>query len=201
MGCWQSSAARPVNRCILEFAAVNLPIDILITPALDTVIDPMSGDKTTMGKVGMAPSPDSHRLPIATAVQHGAKATGKMATLVFSSLRKIVTRKVPVSDLGGPIAIAQSSVQAARQGAEVLIYLMALISINLAVFNLLPVPILDGGQIVVQVIESARGRPLTDRAREYVARVGLAFILLLFLTVTFNDVKRMLVGLLGGGQG
>jgi len=174
-------------------------VDLTVAPAADTVIDPITGEKTVLGKVGMVPAEDKARVPFSVAVHNGLDKTERMATLVFSSLRKIVTREVPVSDLGGPLAIAHSSVQAAEQGLEVLLYLMALISVNLAVFNLLPIPILDGGQIIVQVIESARGRPLTDRAREYVARAGLAFILLLFITVTFNDLKRMLGGLFGAG--
>jgi regulator of sigma E protease len=134
-------------------------------------------------------------------VVDGSQATLDMATLVFTSLRRIATRQTSVSELGGPILIAQSSVQAAKQGGSVLFYLIALLSVNLAVFNLLPVPILDGGQIVVQVVEAARGQPLSDRARENVARVGLALILALFVMVTFNDIKRLVVGVVAGHAG
>ena len=177
------------------------PLVISVTPLLDSAIDPETGEKTTMGKVGMAASVDPRHVPFGRAIREGTEATGAMATLVFTSLRKIVTRETPVSDLGGPIEIAHASVQAARAGAQELFWLIALISVNLAVFNLLPIPILDGGQIVVQVVEAMRGEPLTLRAREYVGRIGLVLILVLFLTVTFNDLKRLLLAMLGKGAG
>jgi regulator of sigma E protease len=161
----------------------------------------LTGHKIVSGRVGMVAAINTHHISLGEAVREGGEVTWDMATLVFTALRQLATRPSMVSQLGGPIAIAQSSVQAARQGVADLFYLIALISVNLAVFNLLPIPILDGGQIIVQVVESAMGRPLTDRAREYVARLGLAFILLLFLTVTYNDLRRVVTAVLGGGKG
>lgn len=173
------------------------PVQLTIVPAADSILDPVTGDKTTVGRIGVAAAPSSHGVSIGTALVDGTRATGDMATLVFKSLKMIATHTAAVSELAGPIGIAQVSVQAARQGIQTLLYLTALLSVNLAVFNLLPLPILDGGQILVLIIEAARGRPLSDRARENVARVGLALILLLFLTVTFNDLKRLIVGAAG----
>jgi regulator of sigma E protease len=95
-----------------------------------------------------------------------------------------------VSDLGGPIAIAQVSVQAARGGIGNLLALIALISINLAIFNLLPIPILDGGQIVLNVAETIKGSAFSTRTRERILRGGLLLIGLLFVTVMFNDISR-----------
>ncbi len=174
------------------------PVTFTVTPIADSVTDPATGARTTEGRIGVAAGQSSKSLPIGRALMDGGRATVGMATLVFTSLRSIATRQTSVSELGGPILIATSSVQAARQGGAVLFYLIALLSVNLAVFNLLPVPILDGGQIVVQLVESARGRPLSDRAREYVARFGLALILALFVMVTFNDLKRLIVGAVSG---
>lgn len=182
-------------------AGQELSIDVLrngetvslkVTPTMETLVDEVTGDTIRMGKIGLMADQDTRKLSIGEAVSMGTEKTVDMATLVFSALHKIATREIAMDQLGGPIAIAQSSVQAADAGAEMLFYLIALISINLAVFNLLPIPILDGGQIVIQLIEAARGKPLSDRAREWVARVGLGFILLLFITVTFNDIKRLI---------
>lgn len=174
------------------------PVQASVTPVADTVTDPNTGLTSREGRIGIAAGQSATSVGMGRAIVDGSKATVDMATLVFTSLRRIVTRKTSVSELGGPILIATTSVQAARQGGSVLFYLISLLSVNLAVFNLLPVPILDGGQIVVQVVEAVRGQPLSDRARENVARVGLALIVTLFVMVTFNDIKRIIVGAVSG---
>jgi regulator of sigma E protease len=109
---------------------------------------------------------------------------------IFATLRLLLSSGAGVSDLGGPIAIAQVSVQAARGGIENLLALIALISINLAIFNLLPIPILDGGQIVLNVAETIKGSAFSTRTRERILRGGLLLIGLLFVTVMFNDISR-----------
>lgn len=174
------------------------PVTVKVTPVADTVTDPNTGVTSREGRIGVAAGQSVETVGMGRALVHGGKATVDMGTLVFTSLRRIVTRKTPVSELGGPILIATTSVQAARQGGSVLFYLISLLSVNLAVFNLLPVPILDGGQIVVQVVEAVRGQPLSDRARENVARIGLALIITLFVMVTFNDIKRIIIGAVSG---
>jgi regulator of sigma E protease len=108
---------------------------------------------------------------------------------IFSALGALA-HGVGVSELGGPIAIAQVSVQAARGGIETLLLLVALISINVAVFNLLPIPILDGGQIVLNVAETIKGSAFSTRTRERILKGGLLIIGLLFVTVMFNDISR-----------
>jgi regulator of sigma E protease len=108
---------------------------------------------------------------------------------IFSALGALA-HGVGVKDLGGPIAIAQVSVQAARNGIETLLLLVALISINLAIFNLLPIPILDGGQIVLNIAEAVRGSAFSSQTRERILKGGLLIIGLLFVTVMFNDISR-----------
>ncbi|MEO6864595.1 MAG: RIP metalloprotease RseP [Gemmatimonadaceae bacterium] len=192
------SSGRPVSVGLLRGST---PLTLSVTPVADTVTDLNTGTTTREGRIGVAAGQSESTVSIGRAMADGGKATAGMATLVFTSLRRIATRQTSMSELGGPILIATSSVQAARQGGSVLFYLIALLSVNLAVFNLLPVPILDGGQIVVQLVEAVRGQPLSDRARENVARVGLAFILALFVMVTFNDIKRLVVGAVSGHSG
>jgi regulator of sigma E protease len=120
-----------------------------------------------------------------------------MATDVGSFLKKLVVGEVSVRQLGGPIAITRASVSAARSGVEQLFYLIALLSINVAVLNLLPIPILDGGQILLNVVESAKGSPFSLRTREYILRFGLAAIALLFIVVMFNDTREGFAKLFG----
>jgi regulator of sigma E protease len=192
------SSGSPVSVGVLRGSA---PLTLTVTPQADSVMDPRTGAAVMEGRIGIAAGQSDQPVPLGRAVADGSRATVDMATLVFTSLRRIVTRQTSVTELGGPILIAQSSVQAAKQGGSVLFYLIALLSVNLAVFNLLPVPILDGGQIVVQVVEAARGQPLSERARENVARIGVAVILALFVMVTFNDIKRLILGAVTGHSG
>ena len=194
----QRSSGTPVSVGVLRGST---PLTLTVTPVSDTVTDPSTGAIVHEGKIGVGATESNATVPLGRAVVDGSKATLDMTTLVFTSLQKIATRETPVSDLGGPVLIAQASVQAARQGASMLFYLIALLSVNLAVFNLLPIPILDGGQIAVQLVEATRDNPLSDRARENVARIGLAVIITIFVMVTFNDIKRLIFGVVGGHSG
>jgi len=166
---------------------------ISITPAPDTAMNPSTGKVGKVGRIGIAPIQLSKPVGVGEAFKSGARATWVMAGTVIEALRGLATRKVSASELGGPIMIAQASVQAARGGGEQLFFLIALISTNLAVFNLLPIPVLDGGQIAINVLESLKGKAFSARTREYILRAGLAAVLLLFALVTYNDIRRLIV--------
>jgi len=168
------------------------PRDIRVTPAADTVTNPSTRNVETVGRIGIVPAPASRPVGAVEAVTSGWTATWRMAGMVVDALHGLATRRIAASELGGPIMIAQASVQAARGGAEQLFFLVALISVNLAVFNLLPIPILDGGQIVIAVLEGVKGKAFSLRTREYILRTGLAAVLLLFVLVTYNDLRRLL---------
>ena len=96
-----------------------------------------------------------------------------------------------VSDLGGPIMIAQLAGQTANEGWIPLLSFMALISVNLAFLNILPIPGLDGGHIFIILIESIIRRPLTLKARMLIQQIGMTFLLILMVTVVFNDITRL----------
>jgi regulator of sigma E protease len=96
-------------------------------------------------------------------------------------------------ELGGPLRIAHASGQAARIGVEQLVLLSALLSLNLGFFNLLPIPILDGGHLAMYAVESLRGRPMTERMQDYAFRIGLAVILTLTVFATWNDLVHFRV--------
>lgn len=175
-------------------------LDVRISPeaAVDTNI--ASGETRPVGRIGAAVDRESIvRVPVspAEAVARGWQGTLNLGGLVFGTVKGLFAGSVSVSNLGGPIAIAQSSVEAARSGVETLLFLLAFISINVAILNLLPIPILDGGQIVMNVAEAVKGSPFSANTKEQIARVGLFAILLLFLVVMFNDVKRLLQTWLG----
>ena len=166
-----------------------------VTPAADTAMNPSTGKVENVGRIGIVPIQESKPVGIGEAITSGGRATWMMAGTVIEALRGLATRKVSASELGGPIMIAQASVQAARGGAEQLLFLIALISTNLAVFNLLPIPVLDGGQIAINVLESLKGSAFSSRTRKYILRTGLAAVLLLFALVTYNDIRRLIVSI------
>ena len=166
---------------------------IPVTPRAMPGVDPLTGVEGQVGKIGAFPSDITTREPVSSgeAVSLGLRSTWFMSTAIVGIIRDLFTRRVSMDQLGGPIAITRASVAAARTGMENLFSLIALLSINVAVLNLLPIPILDGGQVVLNVIESVRGKPLSLRTREYVLRFGLFFILMLFVLVMFNDIKAI----------
>jgi regulator of sigma E protease len=173
---------------------------LIVTPKDTTIRSPTSGADSVVGRVGAAPKVPTSREQVgpAEAVSAGARMTAGMTAAVVDFLRQLFVGQVSVKELGGPIAITSASVTAARSGIEDLFYLIAFLSINVAVLNLLPIPILDGGQIVINIIESAKGSPFSLRTREYILRAGLVVIGLLFITVMFNDTRGLIGRLFGG---
>lgn len=185
-----ASAGKPLR---FEVARKDARQTLTVAPKAMDGIDPVTGERASVGKIGAYPSDVTAREPasLGEAVSLGARATWFMGTSIITTVRDLVTRKVSVDQLGGPIAITRASVQAARGGGETLFYLIALLSVNVGILNLLPIPILDGGQILINVLESARGRAFSLRTREYILRGGLVFILLLFVLVMFNDARAL----------
>jgi regulator of sigma E protease len=170
------------------------PRTVVVIPKPMDALDPMTGKQGRVGKIGAFARDLRQRSPIsfAQAIPTGIRAAWGMSTMVIGGVRDMITRRRSVKELGGIIEITRVSVQAARSGLEQLFFLIALLSVNLAVINLLPIPILDGGQILINVVESAKGSPLSDRTREYVLRFGLAVIAILVIFGLVNDTLRLL---------
>ena len=181
-----ASAGRSLD---LGLVRKGRPLNVRVTPVAETVPDPRTGVKRTLGRIGMVASEGFTPISAGEAFSEAWRLTLDNGSKIFSALGMLV-HGVGVSELGGPIAIAQVSVQAARGGIETLLLLIALISINVAVFNLLPIPILDGGQILLNVAETVKGSAFSTQTRERILKGGLLIIGLLFVTVMFNDISR-----------
>jgi len=166
---------------------------IAVVPAVAKGADPVTGKAITVGRIGAYPKDrmERDRLGVWDASKAGWNATWAMAGSVVGVVGGLVRGSISVKNLGGPVAIARTSVAAARTGFESLWALIAFLSINLAILNLLPIPILDGGQVLMTFAESAKGSPFSPRVREYVMRVGLAAIVALFAVVMFNDIVAL----------
>jgi regulator of sigma E protease len=188
-----ASAGVPLT---LEVVRKGQPVDVRVTPAAEMTADPRTGQRKQLGRIGMVATAAFRPVSFGRAFGEAWRLTLDDSGKIFSTLKVLLSSGAGVKDLGGPIAIAQVSVQAARGGIENLLALIALISINVAVFNLLPIPILDGGQIVLNVAETIKGSAFSVRTREMILRGGLLLIGLLFVTVMFNDISRNMQNIL-----
>jgi regulator of sigma E protease len=194
---WQQLLGR-----VSASAGKSLTIDVVrggerrsltVVPEARDVENQLTGRRESVGRIGAGPRAQLGREPMAfaDAVVGGWDSTWQKAGGIVLVVRGLFTGAVPTSQLGGPIQIAEVSVQAAQGGLETLLSLIAFLSINVAVLNLLPVPILDGGQILLNVLETAKGSAFSARTREYILRAGLVAIALLFALVMFNDIKGL----------
>ncbi|HEY9450311.1 MAG TPA: RIP metalloprotease RseP [Gemmatimonadaceae bacterium] len=191
-------------------AAPGTPISLAVarSSGLDTITvrpdsvpqeSPLTGRTEVVGKIGAQPRAliDHRPVSVGVAVQSGWDQTWGIAGAVVGYVRQLVTGQMSISKLNGPVAIGRASATAAKRGVDSVLYLIAILSVNLAVFNLLPIPILDGGQIMVNLVEAVKGSALSTRTREYLLRVGLAAIALLFVIVLYNDITSWVRNILG----
>ncbi len=122
----------------------------------------------------------------------GVEQTWGMIAFTFESIVKLFQNVVPLDAVGGPIMIVQAVGEQASQGLSPVLLLAALISVNLGILNLLPIPVLDGGHIVFLTLEMILRRPVNDVIREYSMRVGVALLLGLMVFATWNDIVRLI---------
>lgn len=191
-----------VTRRISTSAGEELALDVIrggrnltvrVTPELRSDTSDI-GTLEEVGRIGAGATRTIAResMSLGESAVAGWHATWNMGTSVIRVVGGLISGQVSMSQLGGPITIGRVSVQAANAGLESLWSLIAFLSINVAVLNLLPIPILDGGQILINVAEAAKGSAFSARTREYIMRAGLVAIALLFALVMFNDVKGLI---------
>lgn len=133
------------------------------------------------------------RLSVLTSIKEGFRQTFLLTKAVLSSLAGIVTRKIPAEELTGPIGIVHYVGLAAQQGLTSVLYLAALISVNLGLFNLLPIPALDGSKLVFLGVELVHKRPLDPRKEGLVHLVGFALLISLMLVIMYRDIIRFIL--------
>jgi regulator of sigma E protease len=168
----------------------------VLTPQVAELVDSATGAKRTVGRVGIQVRNDTmarRSVSAGEAVKYGTLATWNMAKEVGNVLSALVRGKESLKNLAGPITIARTSVQAAQGGAEFLWSLIAFLSLNIGIINLVPIPVLDGGQILLVLAERIKGSAFSSGVREGFARVGVFAVLGLFVLVMFNDVKAWIV--------
>jgi regulator of sigma E protease len=131
-----------------------------------------------------------HRLSPVTAVGRAAQQSWDMTALQGRLFWRMLLGQVSLKNLSGPVSIAEYAGQSASEGVSSFLYFLVLISLSLGFLNLLPIPILDGGQIVFQLVEWVKGSPMSDRAQAFGQQVGIALLILLMGVALFNDIAR-----------
>ena len=166
------------------------------TPSLDVTISEKGSDK----QVTVTPEESQGRYLLG--VQPGIKSdfvsmfVGGFTTAADSALRILSALKnlifqPDLNKLGGPVAIFKASSDAAKNGIENVLYFLAIISINIGIFNLIPIPALDGGKIVLNILEAIRRKPLKQEIETYVTLAGVVIMVVLMIAVTWNDIMRL----------
>ena len=120
----------------------------------------------------------------------GFTTAADSALRILSELKNLIFQP-DLNKLGGPVAIFKESSDAAKNGIENVLYFLAIISINIGIFNLIPIPALDGGKIVLNILEAIRRKPLKQEIETYVTLAGVVIMVVLMIAVTWNDIMRL----------
>jgi regulator of sigma E protease len=169
-------------------------ISLSITPEGETITTP-DGETKSVGRIGIKLAGGGTLIKstsVFLAPWEGLKATWKWCELTVIGLYKLLTGEISSKHLGGPLMIASVSGEQAQQGMASVLWLIAILSINLGILNLLPIPILDGGHLFFFACEAILGRPLGDRSREMAQQIGLVLLVFLMVYATWNDISRLL---------
>jgi len=187
----KASAGAPL---LVSVDRSGLGEEIILTPRPRTL-----EDGTTIGFAGMAPQAvefpqewirTSHADPV-SALFRAFSQTGDLIFLTLDSLWKMIAGDLSVKNLSGPITIAKVAGASASGGLESFVQFLALLSVSLGVLNLLPVPMLDGGHILLNTIESALGKPLPESVQIMALKLGMAVLLSLMIVAFYNDISRL----------
>jgi regulator of sigma E protease len=154
-------------------------------------ITPRPNPGTPKFLIGISPGRSKQRHGLVESVRLGTLRLWEITSATFVFLGRMLTGHGSMNAVGGPVKIAQYVGQAAQSGAANLIFLMAVISLQLGIFNLLPIPALDGGHIFMLAVELVKGSPLSAKLRERTQLIGFSLLILMLLLVTYNDIVQI----------
>jgi regulator of sigma E protease len=165
-------------------------VDLKVTPERKVV--PANGENyQEVGQIGILNDLPREQLSLPGSLVEGARESYYIAAYVLITLKQLVTGEISPKMLGGPVMIGQLAGNRARWGFSYLLRFMALFSINLAVLNMLPIPVLDGGHVLFLLIEKVQGRPVSEKVRLRLSQVGMILLILMMVYVTANDGLRL----------
>jgi len=187
----QGSGGREVELVVLRDGS---PLTLLVRPEAEPNQNLFGEVTGEVYRIGIERGFDQEQVGVARAITMGASQTAWWVQTLALSVVKIFQGRIPARDIGGPILIVQTAGQQAKVGLESLLHFMAVISINLGILNLLPIPILDGGHLLFLTIEAVMRRPLDTRHREIAQQVGFVILICLMAFAFYNDIARNLPG-------
>jgi regulator of sigma E protease len=184
--------AHPGQPLALVVQRDGAEVPLTVTPEPTSERD-ATGERSEVGRLGVRQQTDlEHRdVGAGEALGEGWDLTWSTSAAIVTLLGDLFTGDESLRSLGGPLTIGQISGEASRAGIEVMLQWMALLSVNLAVLNLLPIPVLDGGQLLFLFIEALRGRPLSIEQRLRLSHVGLIIVVGIMVWAITNDVLRL----------
>ena len=193
----------PGQKLTMKVRRSGAEVTLTVVPKRTEMVDRF-GNRTEVGLIGVSRTgTEFKKHGVVSGVTEAVTETWRLSVFTLQAVGQIIRGERSAQDLGGPIRIAQMSGQVAEVGLASVFWFLAVLSINLGLINLFPVPMLDGGHLVFYGIEAVRGRPDSDRAIEVGFRIGLALVISLFVFVTFQDlspfegIARFFRGLLG----
>ncbi|MBT3502541.1 MAG: RIP metalloprotease RseP [Candidatus Marinimicrobia bacterium] len=181
--------AQPNKEITLIVLRKNVEINLSLTTSFFT--SPSEAGIDTLGAIGIIPEILYTDISIGEAIKSGWRGTVGSFGMIIMSLKMLGSGSASMSDFGGPIMIAQLAGQTAEAGWVPFLTFMAMISVNLAFINILPIPGLDGGHIMIHLVEGIIRRPLSMKARIFIQQIGMVFLLMLMITIIFNDISRL----------
>ena len=185
--------ASPGRELTLGVRRGNEDVALTVTPRAVMVRDPGTSESRAIGQIGVGIQlPPLHRYGPLGAVGQGFVQAGNAAGLVLYTLKGLVLGQLSPRDIGGPILVGQLSGRIARLGLEPFLSFMALFSMNLAILNLLPIPVLDGGHLVFLAIEGVRRKPVSEEQRQRWTQFGFWVLVAIMVLALGNDVLRIL---------
>ena len=172
----------------------ELAIEFNRNGIIDTAyVTPREYDGTILTGVTPLVSTERVRLPFFRAIVEGVRSTGEGTVYVCTTLFKLFGKPAELAESsGGPIYVAETLGQQARSGLPSYLYTIASISMAIMIFNLLPIPVLDGGHVVILVIEGIRGKPISKKNVQIIQQTGMIIILAIFLLIVFKDISRVI---------
>ena len=191
----ESSADRPVTLVVGRTGGR----DTIVTTPRAEIVTAGREARRTVGRLGITAARQVRREELGPlqSLERGLHEMAQASTQIVRTVRGMLTGRVSTREVGGPILIGQLAGEAVRSGPSAFLWFMALISVNLAVLNLLPIPVLDGGQFLFLLAEGIQRKPLSLKLRERLTAVGLAMLLLLIGLVFWNDISRLVTGAMG----
>ena len=179
------SEGKPVT---IDYVREGTQRSVVMEPVLKNL------DGTSRWMIGVAPGVKFNiqktSLSFPAALNASISENSRYATLIVTLLRGMVERRMPAKNLSGPVGIADQAAQAAKEGPSAFLRLMSMVSLNLAILNLLPIPILDGAMILTLLIEMLMGRDISMVWKENALKLGFVFLMMLMVFVLYNDIAR-----------